>query len=350
MAAVRKTLVVGGGVIGLTTARALQSKGVKVVVKCAKPSGEVTSGGSGGYWMPFHAEAPSLNRWAEETLARYLVGEDSFCVEAMPAKILYASSTPPSMPAWGAGRAKMRLVAGREAMEKEFEGLDVALPEGYESGWVFETVVVDAPRYCAKLEDLIRRDGGDIEVETVDDLVEEAKRCGADAVVNCAGLNGATLAKDDHFDVVPGRGVVLRYARPSSDKSRLAVVTAHDGPLCASDAEPAYFIPRGDVVVVGGTYDENDFEDAPRDHEVRRIQQVAATYGGTDFQGQDPLAVWVGHRPVRTAGVRVEVHPAQQDGITVAHNYGHGGSGYTIAWGCAEDIADAIVGFRLKKK
>jgi D-amino-acid oxidase len=38
--------------------------------------------------------------------------------------------------------------------------------------------------------------------------------------------------------------------------------------------------------------------------------------------------------------VRVEVEEA--DGGVIVHNYGHGGSGYTLSWGCAEDTVALV--------
>jgi D-amino-acid oxidase len=52
----------------------------------------------------------------------------------------------------------------------------------------------------------------------------------------------------------------------------------------------------------------------------------------------------VGLRPFRRAGVRVEC----ESGITVVHNYGHGGSGVTLSWGSAGEAAllasEAVMG------
>ena len=42
-------------------------------------------------------------------------------------------------------------------------------------------------------------------------------------------------------------------------------------------------------------------------------------------------------RPFRAQGPRIE--PERLAGKTVIHNYGHGGSGFTVSWGCAEEVA-----------
>jgi len=44
----------------------------------------------------------------------------------------------------------------------------------------------------------------------------------------------------------------------------------------------------------------------------------------------------VGLRPHRSAGVRVE----RDSDLPVIHNYGHGGAGVSLSWGCAEEAAD----------
>lgn len=46
----------------------------------------------------------------------------------------------------------------------------------------------------------------------------------------------------------------------------------------------------------------------------------------------------VGLRPARDPGVRVEREVTARGGVLV-HNYGHGGAGVTVAWGCAEEAA-----------
>lgn len=47
-------------------------------------------------------------------------------------------------------------------------------------------------------------------------------------------------------------------------------------------------------------------------------------------------------RPFRPAGPRVETE--RFDARTVVHNYGHGGSGWSLSWGCAETVAGLLQG------
>ena len=50
----------------------------------------------------------------------------------------------------------------------------------------------------------------------------------------------------------------------------------------------------------------------------------------------------VGLRPFRKSGVRLE-RDQLSDGRTVIHNYGHGGAGFTLSWGCAEEVCGLAV-------
>ena len=53
------------------------------------------------------------------------------------------------------------------------------------------------------------------------------------------------------------------------------------------------------------------------------------------------LAQWVGLRPYRLKGVRLE-HELYQGKLNVIHNYGHGGCGVTLSWGCAGTVVQLV--------
>ena len=47
----------------------------------------------------------------------------------------------------------------------------------------------------------------------------------------------------------------------------------------------------------------------------------------------------VGLRPSRT---EVRLESEKVEGRLVIHNYGHGGAGVTLSWGCAEEVASLV--------
>ena len=49
------------------------------------------------------------------------------------------------------------------------------------------------------------------------------------------------------------------------------------------------------------------------------------------------IGSWAGLRPYRSE-VRVE----REEGTNIIHNYGHGGSGFTLSFGCAEEVANIV--------
>ena len=65
---------------------------------------------------------------------------------------------------------------------------------------------------------------------------------------------------------------------------------------------------------------------------VRRCAALRPQLAGARVLGHR-----VGLRPVRDA-VRLEREPLS-GGRVLVHNYGHGGAGITVAWGCAEEAA-----------
>src|SRR5262245_18135312 len=100
-------------------------------------------------------------------------------------------------------------------------------------------------------------------------------------------------------------------------------------------AQPFYVIPRGDDVVLGGTAQPGDTRLLPDDADTRSIVDgIGARVPA--LCGARVRAVRVGLRPYRPA-VRLELE-RRDGGRSLIHDYGHGGSGYTVAWGCAAEV------------
>ncbi|MEL6325235.1 MAG: FAD-dependent oxidoreductase [Pseudomonadota bacterium] len=65
-----------------------------------------------------------------------------------------------------------------------------------------------------------------------------------------------------------------------------------------------------------------------------------------DLSVDNLIKITVCTRPFRAAGPRLEAETS--GGKTVVHNYGHGGAGWSLAWGYAEDARDLVAAGRPK--
>lgn len=200
------------------------------------------------------------------------------------------------------------------------------LRPGYVDGFVFEAPVIEMPRYLSYLLARFRRLGGSVHQREVRSL-DEAWAV-APLVVNCTGLGSRSLLGDD--TLVPVRGEVLRVAPLPVERFLLD----EDDPQGMS-----YIIPRSQDCILGGTAEEGNASLEPDPAQAEAILARAARLlpEGTRIQVLQHL---VGLRPGRPS-VRLE---AEQVGDRqVIHDYGHGGAGVTLSWGCAEEVT-ALVG------
>jgi D-amino-acid oxidase len=103
----------------------------------------------------------------------------------------------------------------------------------------------------------------------------------------------------------------------------------------------AYVLPRRDVVVLGGTAEAGDDDLMPREHTTRDILERTLRLQ-PELEGANLIGAGVGLRPARPE-VRLELDETG-DGRPLVHDYGHGGSGFTLSWGCADEVAEMVSG------
>jgi D-amino-acid oxidase len=163
----------------------------------------------------------------------------------------------------------------------------------------------------------------------VRDLAEAFAQCAT--VVNCTSLGARELVGDR--DLHSSRGQVVRI-KPNGFR-RLVLDDHGPNPV-------AYIVTRTHDIVLGGTDDEGN-ESTALDPDVtagilRRCGQLDAAFAR--IVPEDILSVACGLRPVRST-VRVEGERPAPDRLLV-HNYGHGGAGVTLSWGCAAEVVELI--------
>ena len=146
----------------------------------------------------------------------------------------------------------------------------------------------------------------------------------APTVVNCTGLGAAALCNDR--EVIPVRGQVVCVE--SANVANALIDDLGDSPV--------YIVPRVHDVVLGGTAQRGDLRTDVDAQDTARI--LAATQlRMPSLKGATMRAVRTGLRPFRNQ-IRLEIE-RRPHGRRIVHNYGHGGSGFTLNWGCAAEVA-----------
>lgn len=304
-----RVVVVGAGVIGLSCAVRLVERGYDVAVIARDLPLETTSAVAPALWHPrVPGPEDDLDRvlqWATASYAELdkLAATDDTGVTMRRGTELFRERTKP----WFA-----------DAVDGLEPAIDV--PAGYADAWRFSAPVVEMPIYLrwlsARVEDL----GGTITRMALPGLPDSAE-----VVVNAAGLGGRLLGKD--LSVDPVRGQVVYVEQVGLERWWL------DG------GGPSYAIPRSRDIVLGGTDDAGAWDRTVDTDTTGAIVERAAELVPR-LRGARVLGSRVGLRPSRPS-VRLEAEESPGGGLVV-HCYGHGGTGVTLSWGCAGDVADLV--------
>ena len=313
-------VVVGAGVSGLSCARLLLRAGHDVTVVSADPLHRTTSYLAAAVWFPTAAgPADAVARWSATTYDM-LAREAETRVPGVVMRetlVLYreASDRSVPLPGWAAAVGEVR-AADRDE-----------LPPGYARGLRFVVPLVEMPEYLPYLQEQVLAAGATQVVRRVrrlDDVLDLAP----DVIVNAAGMGAGALVDDD--TVYPVRGQIVRVTNPGLTLS--VRDEQHPGGR-------AYVHPRSADCILGGTLEAGSWNTEADPAETMAIVERCTDIvpGLADAQVIESVA---GLRPGRPE-VRVELDESVMP-VPVVHNYGHGGSGITIGWGCAHDVAALV--------
>jgi D-amino-acid oxidase len=317
-------IVVGGGVSGLTTAVCLADAGYSVRVWAADQAADTTSYAAGAIYSPFLIDDDRALDWAEETFAEL--------------KTLAHDEMDAGDPR---ARTGVAMVFGREVCRTQayapvwatrvpdYRPCDPEeLPAGFASGWCYTVPLIDMPVYLRYLRGMLEERGGTVEQRRISSLTEAAAE--APVVANCTGMGARELVPDKSLRPIRGELVVVR------NPGITTFLVEHSD----TDREMTYLLPHRDVVVLGGTAHEERWDRSPDKSVaagiIARCEEIEPR-----LKGQEILDHRVGLRPARDR-VRVERASLDDHGATVLHNYGHGGAGVSISWGCARYIVGLL--------
>ena len=307
-----EVIVLGAGVSGLTTAVVLTSQGYEVEVWTRDDPLDTTSCAAGALWGPYLVNDDRVGPWAQQTRDEFgKLAADGPATGVRLVRGHEAARTPVPAPDWATQLPGFRASTADE------------LPAGFVGGWWYEAPIVDMPTYLGHLCGRLARDT--LRLRTVGSLDEAL--AAAPVVVNCTGFGARDVVPDDA--VTPTRGQVVVVENPGID----TFFAEHD-----ESATPTYILPQRDRVVLGGSAEPGRTDLAPDAAISAGILDRCAAVR-PELRGATVVEERVGLRPSRP---RIRVERVAVGDRLLVHNYGHGGGGITLSWGCAREAAALV--------
>ncbi|KIJ49416.1 hypothetical protein M422DRAFT_27776 [Sphaerobolus stellatus SS14] len=348
-----KVAVIGSGIIGLTTALEIQTKGHQVAIFADSLPGDTkstryTSPWAGAHHLMVRGDDPKKREYEQETFDRLWKesegdSDDSRCLKRVYQKEYYEED-----------------VTRNTQLDHmpDFRPLTAdELIAPATSGVTFTTITIDTAAYLPLLLARFLSRGGRLyreHVQHIDQVLQGAWGMPIpDALVVCAGLGARFLGGVEDKDVYPIRGQTVLVHAPWLTDSR---------GMLEKNGQVTYIIPRrsGDTVI-GGTREVDDWYPHPRLETGRAILERALRVmpdlippnlrdesRKPTIADLEPYIVehGCGLRPARKGGIRVESGTTRIGGaaagereVPIVYNYGHGGAGYQSSWGTASHAA-----------
>jgi D-amino-acid oxidase len=302
--------VLGGGVIGLTSAICLLEAGFQVTIFAKAITPHTTSDIAAAYWAPFAALADEpMRTCALRSLATF----HQLAIE----------------PAWGVVLTRLyELTEEPEPIPDLLPSIcpvEPTPPGRFPTPWTGFCITVpriDVPIYMPRLWERYQSLGGMVRIGGVQGFEDVPAE--HDLLVNCTGLGAQALTGDTLF---PIRGQIMRIRKPRGLAPDMLFATGANG--------ITYIIPRQGDWLLGGTFQYGD-SNTQVDETIAQDILRRCAYFVPALRDAEILEHRVGLRPGRHQ-VRLELG-RDRSGRPIVHNYGHGSVGHTLSWGCAAEV------------
>jgi glycine/D-amino acid oxidase-like deaminating enzyme len=242
--------VLGSGVVGLSTARLAQEAGFPVTIYTAALPPDTTSNIAGGQFHPFglFRDDAVTAEWKDQfaraldySWRRYqiMVGDD-YGIRWLPT---YVETDSPDA----------KVIATFPPINRMLTPSEHPFP--WASALRYDTMYVETGRYLRQMIRDVQIAGGKIVVKR---LASPADIAGlAESIVfNCTGLGSRDLFGDQ--DLHPARG-------------QLAILEPQPEVRYAFTGGPGYMFPRPDGIVLGGTFELDQWDATPEPETIARI-------------------------------------------------------------------------------
>ncbi|KAH8393591.1 hypothetical protein KR200_005829 [Drosophila serrata] len=334
--------VIGAGVNGVASAIKIlehylaEGQPISVTIISEDFTPNTTGDGSAGLWGPYllggtpqskvYKWSQSMHQFLEKIWLSEDAGEAGVCL--LPCVRLSTSTVDSVEDFW------RNIVYG--AMDLTADQLavyNVGRSVKFTSGLSFITYTSEPVKLLPYLMKRFLRNGGKIVRRKIEDLEAFITDSGYDVIVNCSGLGSRKLLNDEQMYSVRGQ------------VSRVKANWIFSAVLDESD-DGNYIIPNTESVVLGGTHQEGDYNRQVCERDRQFIVNGCRRFI-PGLEHTESLFDWVGLRPGRG---ELRLESERRGRKLLIHNYGHGGSGVTLCWGCADDVLDLLLAANITSK
>ncbi|MEH2334299.1 FAD-dependent oxidoreductase [Nostoc sp.] len=352
-------LVIGAGVSGLTTAICLREVGFRVVIVADRFAPDLTSIVAGALWewppavCGSHGAPRSLERsknWCMTTYNKFKKIHAEFGSEEtglyLKDAYFYFKDVLENRPTElrKMNELKDKVDGFERGLQIVKETIDLNFKGGIKDAYKHMAPTTNTDVYMKWLLQQVKDIGCEIiqekiNVNVVQNEQELLRRFNAKAIVNCAGLG--SIATTGDTSMYPLRGALVRVKNLGGVVTDAHCISHEESSLNEQDI--VYIVPRGDDLVVLGGLTQQDQWDTDLSLEVPIIRQM---YDGCleflqelrELPLDEKEPVRTGLRPLTEENVCVE----RVLNTHVFYNYGHGGSGVTLSWGCSQEIVQLV--------
>jgi len=221
-------------------------------------------------------------------------------------------------------------------------------------GWYFDTYFINMIKYISNLYDLYLDINGKVEIKSVSK--SDFSNISENIIINCTGNWSRDLFNDNKMYAYRGHLIHIPIENKLVNNKNKYVSYSYK----TKDNKVAYVYSRENKLILGGTtqkgiYDskkdtwipENELnvktitigKNSIPEHILNINKEILSEFVNLNIDIDNAKSV-IGYRPVRYENVRMNTEKINNK--LIVYNYGHGGSGVTLSWGCAKKVIELL--------
>jgi D-amino-acid oxidase len=264
---VSSVAVLGCGAVGLATARLLQDRGLSVTIYASELPPNTTSNIAGGQWFPFGVF--DFGKQSPEFMNQFVQATD----------LAYRRYQTLLGPRYGVRWIRNYFLSHHAPTENDVSrAIRQFTPEtrvlresehpfsGYEFVLQYDTMLIEPPIYLNAMLTDFRIAGGAVRLMHFDQ-VSQLQRLTEPVIFNCTGLGARALFDDQELSPVKGQLTVLL---PQPEVNYMALME-----------DELYMFPRTDGILLGGTFEKDEWSLSVNETAKARVLQGHAKFFGS---------------------------------------------------------------------